>query len=204
MIANAVVALPLMAGPLTLQASPMVLDLTADLAPVALGSLLVPLVLSGLAILACRDRRTHQKSATTRQGRGSERAHVQRGRILDTLSSVGVCQEVHHVMTNGRAAHRTWSAHLRLMEAKRFLASARRLAREGDFVAAENALSAATQDVTDARSLLPAGDAGVAELTRAIEQAVAEFRTNAQAAVANIEDAVKSSSRLLAEFDQAA
>jgi len=94
-------------------------------------------------------------------------------------------------------------AHLRLIEAKSFLASARRLAGEEDFVGSKNELAAAMQCVKDAREILSGGDAHLAHLERQIEQAVAEIHATAAAATNSIEQVVAENERLLQEFRQA-
>ncbi|MFQ5666388.1 MAG: hypothetical protein ACE5I7_08130 [Candidatus Binatia bacterium] len=115
----------------------------------------------------------------------------------------GVRQELEAVVSGWRNAHERLAAHLRLIEAKSFLAAARRLAGEGDFVGAKNELAAAMDDAKEARALMPGKDVHLAELTRGIERAVEEIHAEAEAATDRIEEAVAHNERLLEDLKQA-
>jgi hypothetical protein len=102
------------------------------------------------------------------------------------------------------SAHDRLVAHLRLIEAKSFLSSARRLAgEEEDFVGSKNELASAVQCVKDARQLLGGEDSHLAHLERQIEQAVADIQTTAAAATNSIEQVVAENERLLQKLRQA-
>lgn len=92
-------------------------------------------------------------------------------------------------------------AHLRLIEAKGMLASARRLATDQYFVAAESELTKALQLVHEASALLPGQDAHLAELANDIEQAVTDIRAKARSAASTLEKVFARNERLLAELD---
>lgn len=95
-------------------------------------------------------------------------------------------------------------AHLLLVEAKGFLVSARRLAAEEDFVAAQNELAAAIRDVQEAQRLLPAKSEHLQALLREIESVRDAIRTSASDAHAEINRVVRESDRLLQEIGEAA
>lgn len=89
-------------------------------------------------------------------------------------------------------------AHLRLIEVKNVVASARRLAAEQYYVAAEAELTAALRMVLEARAVFPPDDPKVVELMRDIDRAVSEIRVNGQAAAAQLEKIAASNEKLLA------
>ena len=115
----------------------------------------------------------------------------------------GAREGLQRVVDAWREGRDRLAAHLRLIEAKGFLASARRLATEGDFTAARNELAAAMQDVKEATELMPGKDAHLAALNAEIERAVAEIQAAGKAATSTIEQAVAHSARLLEELKQA-
>lgn len=94
-------------------------------------------------------------------------------------------------------------AHLRLIDAKSSLASARRLAADQYYVAAESALTTALRQVTEARALLQKEDAHLTELVDAIEHAVNEIHEKADSAATTLEQVVACNERLLGELEQA-
>lgn len=118
-------------------------------------------------------------------------------------SERGVRAGLESVVGTWNSARDRLVAHLRLIEAKSFLASARRLAGEEDFVGSKNELAAAVQCVKDARELLSGEDAHLAHLERQIEQAVADIQATAAAATNSIEQVVAENERLLQEFRRA-
>lgn len=89
-------------------------------------------------------------------------------------------------------------ANLRLIEVKNILVSARRLAAEQYFVAAEAELTAALRIVLEARAVLPPDDPKIVELVRDIDRAVAEIRLNGQVAAFQLEKVAASNEKLLA------
>lgn len=109
-------------------------------------------------------------------------------------------------VTAWKEAENRMRTHFRLIEAKGMLASARRLAKDQYYVAAESELMAALRIVVDAQmnSLVPGKDPYLAELVKEIEQAVTDIRAKAQTAAAALEKVVASNERLLAEFDKVA
>jgi predicted RNase H-like nuclease (RuvC/YqgF family) len=94
--------------------------------------------------------------------------------------------------------------HLKLVEAKSNLASARRLADDQYYVAAESALTTALRQVTDARAALPADDPELTALVQEIERAVADIHAKADSAAATLEKLVAHNEQLLAALDAAA
>lgn len=92
--------------------------------------------------------------------------------------------------------------HLRLIEAKSSLASARRLGKDQYYVAAERELTTALRLIQEARPLLPAKDAHLKELLEQIEPAIEDFKQESQAAAARLESVVATNERLLVELGQ--
>ena len=121
----------------------------------------------------------------------------------DKLGS-GTREGLERLVEAWRDAQSRLSGHLRLIEAKSFLIAARRLAAEGDFVAAGNELAAAIRDAKEAAGFLPSKDAHVVELTREIDQAAADVKAKAASTVAHIEDALQRNEQLLEELERAA
>ena len=91
--------------------------------------------------------------------------------------------------------------HLHLIEAKSSLASARRLAKDQYYVAAERELTTALRLIQEARPLMPAEDAHLKELLEEIEHAIEDFRQESKAAAARLETVVITNERLLAELE---
>lgn len=116
----------------------------------------------------------------------------------------GVRQGLEGLVGRWRSVCDRLRAHLRLIEAKSVLASARRLAGDQYYVAAENELTVALRAVTEARDLLPADDAHLTELVQEIQHAVEDIHAKADSAAATLEKVVACNERLLAEFEQAA
>lgn len=118
------------------------------------------------------------------------------GAKLDRVPSEGLQK----LVEGWRGARDRLVGHLRLIEAKSFLASARRLASQDDFVGAQNELSAAVRDVREAHAQLPDHDSHLEQMERAVEQAAAELRTKAGASIGTIEKAVERADSLLDEL----
>lgn len=115
----------------------------------------------------------------------------------------GTREGLDRMVETWREAQGRVSGHLRVIEAKSFLVSAKRLATEGDFVAAGNELAAAVRDAKEAARFIPSKDEHLVELTREIERAAADVEAKATSTTAHIEDALKRNERLLEELDQA-
>lgn len=116
----------------------------------------------------------------------------------------GMREGLEALVTRLRGAHARLRAHLQLIEAKSVLASARRLAADQYYVAAENELTVALRLVNEACDLLPGADAHVTDLVREIEHAVQDIHAKADTAAATLERVVACNERLLAEIAQAA
>ncbi|MFI5398025.1 MAG: hypothetical protein ACHQ9S_21010 [Candidatus Binatia bacterium] len=116
----------------------------------------------------------------------------------------GVREGLEGLISAWRDARNRVRAHLRLIEAKTALASARRLAADQYYVAAENELTVTLQHVTEARALLPSDDARVAELVEDIQRAVADIHVKADTTAATLEKVFACNERLLAELAQGA
>ena len=112
----------------------------------------------------------------------------------------GAFEGLQKLVEGWRNARNRIMAHLRLIEARGFLASARRLTSEGDFIGAKNELSAAIRDVHEAREQLPEADAHLTEVEQAVERATAELGAKAKTAMDAIEKAVKHTNTLLDEL----
>jgi len=93
-------------------------------------------------------------------------------------------------------------AHLRLIEAESMLASARRLAKDQYYVAAESELTSALRAVREAGRSFPAEDAHLTELVQKIERATRYIKEEGEAAAARLEEVVETNERLLAELEQ--
>jgi len=91
---------------------------------------------------------------------------------------------------------------LRLIEAKSSLASARRLAKDQYYVAAERELTTALRLIQEARPLLPAADGHLKELLDEIEHAIEDFKQESEAAAVRLESVVTTNERLLVELEQ--
>jgi septation ring formation regulator EzrA len=96
-----------------------------------------------------------------------------------------------------RSARDRLAGHLRLIEAKSFLTSARRLAGQDDFVGAQNELGEAVRDVREARPQLSEHDFHLEQVAKAVEQAAAELSAKAGASIGAIEKAVERTNSLL-------
>jgi ElaB/YqjD/DUF883 family membrane-anchored ribosome-binding protein len=116
----------------------------------------------------------------------------------------GVREGREGLLSAWREARNRVQAHLRLIEAKSVFASARRLAADQYYVAAENELSIALRHVTEAQVLLPSDDTRVAELVEDIQRAVADIRAKADTAADTLGRVVACNERLLAELAQGA
>lgn len=116
----------------------------------------------------------------------------------------GVREGLEGLISRWRDARDRLRAHLRLIEAKSVLASARRLAADQYYVAAENELTVALRTVTEARDLMPTDDAHLTELVQEIQRAVEDIHAKADTAAATLEKVVACNERLLAELEQAA
>jgi len=106
-----------------------------------------------------------------------------------------------HAWRKGRDRLRT---HLKLVEAKSNLATARRLADDQYYVAAESALTTALRQVAEARATLPADDAELTGLVQEIERAVADIHVRADSAAETLEKLVAHNEQLLAAIEKAA
>jgi chromosome segregation ATPase len=93
--------------------------------------------------------------------------------------------------------------HLRLIDAKSSLASARRLAADQYYVAAESELTTALRRVTEARPFLQKEDVHLTELVEEIERAVKEIHEKADTAATTLEKVVASNERLLGKIEKA-
>jgi hypothetical protein len=99
---------------------------------------------------------------------------------------------------------RGWvSGHALLVEAKAFVASARRLAGEGDLLAAENELEAAAEDTLEAAARLPAGDAHLTDIRIEIGVVATIVRSRARDMSRNFERALARRMRLVDEIEEA-
>jgi hypothetical protein len=109
----------------------------------------------------------------------------------------GASEGLQKLVDRWRSARHRLEAHLQLIEAKSFLASARRLASEDDFIGAKNELIAAIRDLHEARAHLPEHDSHLNEMEKAAEQAAAEVGAKAATAIGAIEKAVQNTNSLL-------
>ena len=131
-----------------------------------------------------------------------ERLSKEAGEVRRQLDA-GAREGLEGLVSRWRDVRDRLRAHLRLIEAKSVLASARRLAADQYYVAAENELTVALRAVTEARASLPADDAHLAELVGAIQHAVEDIHAKADTAAATLEKVVACNERLLAELEQA-
>lgn len=115
------------------------------------------------------------------------------GTKLDRAPSEGLQK----LVEGWRSACDRLAGHLRLIEAKSFLASARRLAEQDDFVGAQNELTAAVGDLREASALLPEHDFRLRQVEEAVQQAAAELNAKASASIGAIEKAVEHTTSLL-------
>ncbi len=132
-----------------------------------------------------------------------ERFLAEAGDVRKKLDT-GMRDGLEALVTRWRDARNRLRAHLQLIEAKSVLGSARRLASDQYYVAAENELTVALRLVNQARDLLPGADAHVTELVRDIERAVEDIHAKADTAAATLEKVVARNERLLAEIADAA
>lgn len=115
--------------------------------------------------------------------------------------NAGARQGLDHIVGSWRGVYDSLRAHLRVVEAKGFLMSARRLTGQEEFVAAENELESAVQDFKEAQSLLPEQDTHLRELVGDIETAVTEIRGKAATATERIERVLARATHLVEELD---
>jgi hypothetical protein len=120
------------------------------------------------------------------------------GEVRDTARKLesGVRGELEEMLRAWDEAKTRMGGHLRLIEAKAFLVSAKRMAAEGDVIGAENELASAIADAKEASQLL-VGDDTLEKLTREIMQAAASLRAKAASLTADIESAVRRTEDLL-------
>ena len=116
----------------------------------------------------------------------------------------GMREGLEGMINRWHSARNRLRAHLQLVEAKSVLASARRLAMDQYYVAAERELTVALRLVTEARDLLSADDTHLTDLVREIEHAVEDIHVKADTTAATLEKVVACNERLLADLAQAA
>ena len=114
----------------------------------------------------------------------------------------GIREGLEGLVSSWRARRDRLRAHLRLIEAENMLASARRLAKDQYYVAAESELTSALRLVQETGMLLGAEDASLTELVQKIERATREIKEQGQAAAERLESVVETNERLLAELEQ--